>query len=189
MKLIYDREKAISRKEEIDKETEEENKWREKENRKAGWKGIVIAALLIVLIIGATIFMVSYICTADDTPIFIGLGSVLAIFAILGAFYLIELDMWEMKTIQYPVDVEYFLKTDGYNVLQVFAKKSDSGYHGIYADREDKDHKVETVCIGFLKDTVRADIPIGSEPVADLEAGEYCVPYKRKEEKEKNEKE
>jgi hypothetical protein len=59
---------------------------------------------------------------------------------------------------------------------------------GIYVDREDSDHKVETVCIGFIKDTVRADIPVGSEPIADLVSGEYCVPYERKE-KEKNEEE
>lgn len=186
MKIIYDREKAISRKEEIDKEIKKENEWREKENRKMRWIGGSITAALIALIIGVCVYLCLFEVHKDLLPLPIGMGFVFVALVVIAAYVYFEAELWPKAEADYPANVIFLNKTDGYNVLQIYIKDDGVSYHDVSVDREDKNHKVETIPIASLKNVVYADLPEDSEPIADLETGEYKTPYIRKEKKNEN---
>ena len=184
MNLIYDRERAIARKKEIDRETENENERRKRENIKIKWIGTGIGAAIITLIAGITVCLCLFLIDNNMLPLGIGLGAVLSLLTILAVGLYINDALWLKTEADYPADVEFLNKTDGYNILQIHIEKAENLCHKIKVDREDKSHKVETVFVAFLKDMTYADLPESSEPVIDLEAGEYKIPYIRKKEED-----
>lgn len=186
MNLIYDRERAIARKKEIDRETEEENERRKKENKKIKWIGIGVGAAIITLIAGITVCLCLFLIDKNFIPLCIGLGAVLSLLAILAVGLYINDALWLKTEADYPADVEFLNKTDGYNILQIHIEKAENLCHKIKVDREDKSHKVETVFVAFLKDMTYANLPESSKPVIDLEAGEYKIPYVRKRKENEN---
>ena len=173
MKLIYEREEALLKKEEIDRETERANEEAKKKNKKLRkiLKWIFIPILIAVA--AATISGLFFNFVENKTAwVVVGIVAELVICAMASGIY----DHYETLSTPhiYPTDVQYFRATEGEKILRVYAEKDDSDKYLLKAEVERENHIVKTINIVSLVHIVRTDI---EEEIVDLKEGKYYIPY------------
>ena len=172
MKLIYDKQKALEKKEFIDKAVCKENRRRKAANEQSVIAGVFVGILALATIVGVVLLILSSKFGSNHKELVIWFGIVAAILGEYGLAYVIYRSMLPRKFPNYPADVRFLQATGDYFVVEIRALRS-GDYHAIFVDIENKYGRIVTVRIGYLKTVEDSNI---SEPVLDLIKEKYYIP-------------
>ena len=181
MEIKYDREKALARKAEAERMAEQENKQTARKNKMLVVFGIAMGIPTFALfLVGAWLLGTWQSVEGGQWHLLFALGVVFGGCAVAIEGAVLSYHWGHAVAPSYGRDVEYLLATDGKNILEFSAKEEMQGFITLRAVLENSEHEVEECSICSLKIVCTTELPEGSKPIADLEAGKYFVPYQKK---------
>ena len=176
MKIIYNAERAMQHKKEIDAEVAQENKDRRKSNRIKITIGILLTLAYIILCSVGAVWLWPFV--DGDRAMFVGCIVLLYTFLTGVTWYVTResldwyLDDDSLKH-RYTPDIKYFLATKGKRILkQDFARDRE----GILLTLEDENHFVTTDTIWVFNKKINTSV---SEVTFDLEHSIVLIPYEK----------
>lgn len=184
MKVLFDREKALRHKLEIEAEVDKENAMRQKHDRKVwiiAWL-ITLAIVLLSAFGGWLLFQEEFRMGFTELNL-LSAGSYVFLCLLLACIPALVANESLYGSLRYDdvytTDVKYLLETEGKSVLEHKLESESNRYPALYVVTEDGCHFVRTSCACCLRKEVSTAV---EEETADLEKGLLLVPYKNESE-------
>lgn len=180
MKIIYDADKALRCKQEIEAEIDHENSCATKHNSLLTTFTLCMYGIICAIVFGGSWLLYSvWLKPLDDVELFMYVLGLLLIAAVLICFvwlydYNHQKPLLDYKS-RYTIQIKYYLAVEGKNILEQSVQTVNKQTI-LSISLEDENHLVSQAKIYGLEQKVSTAV---TEETVDLEKGLYLIPYKK----------